>query len=377
MPRQHVDRHAGLRPDDSGDAGEQGSVHDESRHRAQRADDGGLGHHRGEERVSPRPQSPEDREVTTSRAHRRIDAGQNATGRDEGDEVGDECEDAVEPPDLAEKVRDDRTHRVGEGQAIPLPVVHHVQHESGLRGAQLEQHRAQVRRELGVMPLHVLDARERDPQHAVRRCVRRLQDSHHRVDFLVLVRGVEDQPMERLEGVAHPQAESLRGERSHQRLVRRAGEDPAARLNRVAPPARILDLREKALDGADDAVAAIVVAHRQRDRRLHGGVAANLLEVGCRDVPRRRLQMKNGVEHELQPGPTRPEYCIEARACFDEGALRLSLHHPHHHQQPHGQCDAPRRHERRERVLPEAAVKDERQGHGHRVLRWRSAPQDG
>jgi hypothetical protein len=28
-------------------------------------------------------------------------------------------------------------------------------------------------------------------------------------------------------------------------------------------------------------------------------------------------------------------------------------------------------------VLPETAVKDERQGHGHRVLRWRLAPQDG
>ena len=99
------------------------------------------------------------------------------------------------------------------------------------------------------------------------------------------------------------------------------------------PAWSVLDVGEQLLDRADDAPAVEIIAERDGDGRLHRRVMADHLEVSGLDVARRGLEMKNGVEHELEFRAARAEHGVEAGIGRGEHGLRLRLHHPHRQQQ--------------------------------------------
>src|SRR4051812_4066731 len=82
--------------------------------------------------------------------------------------------------------------------------------------------------------------------------------------------------------------------------------------------------------------------------------------------------MENRVQHELQFRTARAEHRIEARCRLRERRLRLRLHHPHAHEQPARERDASRRDERRERVLAQRAIDDQRQRHDYLRALWKA-----
>ena len=83
------------------------------------------------------------------------------------------------------------------------------------------------------------------------------------------------------------------------------------------------------------------------------------LVVGAGEIARRRLEVENRVEHELQLRAARAEHGVEAGRRRGERRLRLRLHHPHRHQQPAGERDATGRDDGGERVLAQAAMTDD------------------
>ena len=84
--------------------------------------------------------------------------------------------------------------------------------------------------------------------------------------------------------------------------------------------------------------------------------------------------MENRVQDELQLGAASAEDGVEPARRGAEDLLRLGLDHPHAHEQPDGQRDARRRHDRRKRVLAQRPVDDQRKRHRRRLVDRREIP---
>ena len=167
-------------------------------------------------------------------------------------------------------------------------------------GLQLHEHGADFRAGVGIVTAHALDAFERNPDHAIRRRVGRLEHADHDVGFRVLFLFVENQPVEWMK----------------------------------------------------------LVADRERHGEFHVGITLDVLKILPRNIARRGFQMKNGIEHELQFGTACAQHRVKTAVDAGERRLRLRLDHPNREQQSTGERDGGRGHGGGKRALAQAAKND-------------------
>ena len=102
--------------------------------------------------------------------------------------------------------------------------------------------------------------------------------------------------MKRVEGVAHFQSEFLRGKTADHRFLGPVGPEVAGGKGEFFPR-RVLDVSEEFGVRADDAVAAQIVADRERDRTFHCRVMFDKLVISLGHISRRSFEVKNRIEH--------------------------------------------------------------------------------
>ena len=135
MEGHRVQDDAGLRPDDGGGRADDRGVDEEGRDHSQRGDGGGFEDDGAEDDSTPGPERAQDGDVAAALVHRVVDAGEDRAGGYEGDEVGHEGEDLVEPADLVEELGHHRVDGPGECKPVALLVIHGVEAEPGLGAA--------------------------------------------------------------------------------------------------------------------------------------------------------------------------------------------------------------------------------------------------
>ena len=95
----------------------------------------------------PRAQRAENGDFPAALVHRIVNARQNGSRGDQGHEIGNQRQHAVEPADLVEQIGHHLANGPRKSQPVALLVVHHVQPETGdgAAGLQFHQHRADFR----------------------------------------------------------------------------------------------------------------------------------------------------------------------------------------------------------------------------------------
>ena len=364
MPRQRIENDAGLRANDRTHGDQDHPVQHVADDRPDGRDGDGFQHHGRSDGSAPGTERAQDRDLAATLVHRVVNARQHGARGHDGDQHRHEREDTIEPADLVEQLRHRRAHRPREGQPVAALVVELFERRTGHHAAKLHQHGAHICRRRRSVAGHVLHACDRNPNDLVRRHVRRLENPHHDIFVLVLFVLVEVQPVIRMKLRAVGQPQLSRRETSDHRLAQVRIEQPTGRNWRQPLPRRVFALGEHLHRRADDAVAAIVVAHRDRHRELHARMFLDIEHVIHGDVRRGCFEMEHGVENELELRAARAEHGVEAGVHLGERGLRLILHHPYRHQQTARQRDGDGGDNGRQRVLPEALEDDAKQGHG-------------
>ena len=213
------------------------------------------------------------------------------------------------------------------------------------------------------MARHVLQSCQRNPEHSVGWSIGRLQNPSDHIFVLVLFLGIEIQTVVRLEGVTGFQPETLSNEGSHHCFAIPVFKPTPSAHQTEATTRSSLGLGEEVGERANDAIAQVVVANRDRNSQSHCPVGRQCLEIGKRDISRGRLEVEQRIEDQLKLRPTSTENGIPGAGLACEGGPSLAFDHPDRHQQSTGQRQRKGRHHGRKQVLAQAASNQKQQRH--------------
>ena len=157
-----------------------------------------------------------------------------------------------------------------------------------------------------------LDGRENYP---IEDTCRRLEHADHGIGMLAVLRAAWSQTVTADEVVAHAEPGPRRDERAERRFERR--------LPQPAPGQLAAIVRGMGVLGADDAKAGEAVAERQRNRFRDKRVLRPAFGLGERNVPRRKIDVIDAGQDELQGAALAADHQVDAAGVPGEAVLEL------------------------------------------------------
>ena len=142
------------------------------------------------------------------------------------------------------------------------------------------------------------DALDRRENHPIEDARRRLEHADHGIGMLAVLRAARSQAVTADEVVAHAEPGPGRDERAERRFERRLPQPAPGQLAAIVPGIGVL--------GADDAKARQTVAQRQRNGFRDKRVLRPAFGLGERNVPRRKIDVIDAGQDELQGLPLLP-----------------------------------------------------------------------
>jgi hypothetical protein len=164
-----------------------------------------------------------------------------------------------------------------------------------------------------------------DPHHPVGWGVGGFEDPDYRVFILVRRRRVTGEAVIGGEVVADTQPGASCGEASHHGSPFLQGEHAPPRGDGEFLPGSVLEPAEEVRGCPDDAISLVVVAHRVRNGQVNARIVADRGVHRIWDIARRGLEMKHGIQHELQLAAARAKDGVEPDRSPRESLVGLLL----------------------------------------------------
>src|SRR5258706_4314831 len=188
------------------------------------------------------------------------------------------------------------------------------------------------------MTAHPLHSLQRNPNHAVGWCIRRLKQAHYEVFFGMLLVGVEVQAVIGPKPVAPPEMQFARRKTTDDRFAQGRIEESSSVSDLVLAAGGIFGARKEIWQSTDNSKSAVIVAHSNRQGQLDARIPGNFLEVIPSDVRGRCFQMKDRIEDDLELRTAGAQNRIESTSRLRKRAMDLIANHPDRKQQTSRQC---------------------------------------
>ena len=177
------------------------------------------------------------------------------------------------------------------------------------------------------------DALDRRENHPIEDTRRRLEHADHGIGMLAVLGAARSEAVTADEAVAHAKPGPGRDERAERRFERRLPQPAPGQLAAIMLGIRML--------GADDAKARQTVAQRQRNGFRDKRVLRPALGVGKRDVPRRKIDVIDAGQDELQGAALAADHQVDATGVPGQAVLELRTEEQQQHD--HGNAERQQR----------------------------------